>query len=643
MTRPQLALALWLLLCPAWAQGQGQGQPSSMTEQKATMRAAGTQLRAAERLARAGRKDDASAAFAEAQRLFGELGTAELDRRLQKAFDRLKADREAARRRLTTAGVTLAADPAADPNGSVPVEGDPLANGRGAAPLPGASAPGDAVSFVRDVAPMLNARCGECHVRQAKGGVRFPTHNDLLTPTGRGEPLVSSGQAGSSRIVLAITTGGMPPNGEIDPAEVDALTRWIDQGAVFDGADPSVTLDALRPEVAAEDDAPAARPARPPAQGTGTVSFAEEVAPLLVEHCGRCHIEATRGDLGFATFAALLKGPEGGPVVVPGDPDGSPLVRRLTGADVPRMPPRGDPLPAEQIDKISTWVREGARLDAGREDDPLKQVHFNALVARGEAEKVTMLRERSARQAWRLGLPDLPFESASSNRLMVIGAVGPDALSSIAEASEGVVTAALKAASGDSDARMGLGPIPLFVFGDPLDYAEFVRMVERSELPRGRVAHHRADGPGSYLCVLAPAGVLPEDPAPLASQAAALWVYEATGGHAPAWLAEGIGRASAARTYPKSPTVVSWTQRLPEALAASAKPDDFITGKLSPELSGAASAGFASALMTNRKGFDRFLAQLRDGRDLSAAAQAVYGRPLAGLVELWAERAARAR
>ena len=105
------------------------------------------------------------------------------------------------------------------------------------------------------------------------------------------------------------------------------------------------------------------RPAVTPAPtatpgGTATVSFREDVRPLLVRNCARCH----GGQLGLYvdSYDTLMAGSSRGPVVVPGDAPGSNLVRRLKGEATPRMPLDSGPLTDTEIALVETWIREGA-------------------------------------------------------------------------------------------------------------------------------------------------------------------------------------------------------------------------------------------------------------------------------------------
>ncbi len=112
--------------------------------------------------------------------------------------------------------------------------------------------------------------------------------------------------------------------------------------------------------------APEMAPVEPAAmvEGPPPVNFAEHVAPIFKEHCAKCHNEDTRKS-GFAAtgFALVMEGGSSGAVVTAGDPDGSRLLRLLTKAEEPAMPPSG-PIPAEQIEVVRAWIKAGALPDA---------------------------------------------------------------------------------------------------------------------------------------------------------------------------------------------------------------------------------------------------------------------------------------
>lgn len=71
----------------------------------------------------------------------------------------------------------------------------------------------------------------------------------------------------------------------------------------------------------------------------------QEVGALFRERCTGCHsdVSAPLG-LELDTFQNALEGSMNGPVLVPGDPAGSELIRRLKGESLPRMPLTGPPL-----------------------------------------------------------------------------------------------------------------------------------------------------------------------------------------------------------------------------------------------------------------------------------------------------------
>ena len=122
-------------------------------------------------------------------------------------------------------------------------------------------------------------------------------------------------------MIETIETGDMPRGGgKVTPQELQTLKAWIMAGAKFDGTDPE------SPIVAGA--TPATRPVNMNveirrATGSETVSFAADVAPLLVENCNGCHIDAmqNRGGLRMDTFAQLMRGGDTGPIAIAGNSD----------------------------------------------------------------------------------------------------------------------------------------------------------------------------------------------------------------------------------------------------------------------------------------------------------------------------------
>jgi mono/diheme cytochrome c family protein len=79
------------------------------------------------------------------------------------------------------------------------------------------------------------------------------------------------------------------------------------------------------------------------------VDFAHQVAPILKEHCAKCHMEeAKKGGFSMNTREALIEGSENGAVVEPGAADDSLLIESILSDDkTERMPPKGPRVPAD--------------------------------------------------------------------------------------------------------------------------------------------------------------------------------------------------------------------------------------------------------------------------------------------------------
>jgi hypothetical protein len=95
------------------------------------------------------------------------------------------------------------------------------------------------------------------------------------------------------------------------------------------------------------------------------VSYEADVAPILQEYCLSCHGGPGEDgeiviELGYdmSTYEGLMAGSDYGPVIEPGDPDGSLFLDMIVNGD---MPEDGDPVPAELIEVLRTWIAEGAQ------------------------------------------------------------------------------------------------------------------------------------------------------------------------------------------------------------------------------------------------------------------------------------------
>lgn len=101
----------------------------------------------------------------------------------------------------------------------------------------------------------------------------------------------------------------------------------------------------------------------------GEIKFNQQIRPILIENCTTCHGGVKQaGDVSFIyRQQALGKGKSGKSIIVPGKPEESEMIRRLTTNDPDdRMPPPKEhpkPLSKENIELLTEWVRQGAKWE----------------------------------------------------------------------------------------------------------------------------------------------------------------------------------------------------------------------------------------------------------------------------------------
>jgi hypothetical protein len=89
--------------------------------------------------------------------------------------------------------------------------------------------------------------------------------------------------------------------------------------------------------------------------------FETKIRPVLAGTCFKCHGgKKTNGGLRVDSRDALTRGGDSGPAVVPGDPEGSLVVRALRRSeDQLKMPP-DRPLPESVASDFEAWIKQGA-------------------------------------------------------------------------------------------------------------------------------------------------------------------------------------------------------------------------------------------------------------------------------------------
>jgi mono/diheme cytochrome c family protein len=90
--------------------------------------------------------------------------------------------------------------------------------------------------------------------------------------------------------------------------------------------------------------------------------FERRIRPVLAAHCFSCHgPQKQRAGLRLDSAAGLHEGSDNGPVVVPGKPQQSRLIKMVHGEGKKKMPPAPrSPLSATALADLTAWVAKGA-------------------------------------------------------------------------------------------------------------------------------------------------------------------------------------------------------------------------------------------------------------------------------------------
>lgn len=160
------------------------------------------------------------------------------------------------------------------------------------------------------------------------------------------------------RIVLLVMILGLLSACGAPPTAAPAATSGPTDTAA--PATETATEAPVATDTAAATEPPAATeaPATQPAVQGATVSFANDILPIIQSRCIGCHgRDRIEEGLDMNTHASLMAGSDNGPVIVPGDAANSLLVEMVA---TQKMPKRGPKLTPPQVQLITDWVSQGA-------------------------------------------------------------------------------------------------------------------------------------------------------------------------------------------------------------------------------------------------------------------------------------------
>ena len=247
-----------------------------------------------------------------------------------------------------------------------------------------------AVTFAKDIQPMLEKSCLSCHSADLKlaeldlstreAAMQGGTHGAVLVPG-------SADRSKLYRMAAGLDQPKMPMQGDaLTSAQLAALKAWIDQGAVWETS----------------------------------VSFAKDIQPILASSCLNCHGESLQlSKFDLRTRESALLGGQHGSDIVPGNAEQSRMYKRVAGLEKPAMPQQGTPLTPAQAAAVKQWINDGAKWDA----PPASSSATPAAPSTAASAAIAGLMERpitqEERNYWTFKLPVQTPPPAVANRNLV--------------------------------------------------------------------------------------------------------------------------------------------------------------------------------------------------------------------------------
>lgn len=501
------------------------------------------------------------------------------------------------------------------------------------------------VSFEREIAPILKEKCVRCHGPDRRSGkLRFDTYYEMSKGGTSGFLVRGKSPRNSllmARLLAKDTNLQMPKNGtRLPDDELLLISKWISQGAAFDGTDRTAEIgtSAMASETTGGADMKKIVIARP--DGSETVSFKDDLAPWLVGSCLGCHSgNNPSSSYSMATFEGILKGGDRGEAVVPGDPDNSMLIHltlRQKTPDGERLKmPQGNQrrIKQSQALMLETWVKEGAKFDGGDAKAPIRdlvptpeEIEAKRLAAMSNSE-FQERRLEQAKELWERVLPRDEVSHVTSEHFLVFASTEQRAkqISDWAERDIESIVSFFR-----FEGEPWRGRLAIFVAKDRFGYQEFNQVVFNRQTPAAMVSHSVVT-PGfsqAYVVLQDIGDTVDEDSmgirTSLTAQLAEAFVQR-SGNSPPRVVSRGAGLWLASKAAGSDDP---WFKRLPMRLknvSVARGQDVFNDGSFSfSEMDAVAHALAGFMAKSGRAKYVSFVNALQSGQNLRTAAQRAY-------------------
>ncbi len=488
-----------------------------------------------------------------------------------------------------------------------------------------------AVSFVKDVAPIIDSRCVECHgENNPRGNLRLDTFTGWRNG-GRGGLVLAPGAAARSLIIAKLTStdeqARMPRRGDALPKEqIETISTWINQGARFDGARIDMSLADLMFEEAK------GRVKLPKATGSEQVKFTQDIAPWFTSLCLNCHNSRRRsGGLSVETYFDIMKGGKSGEVIFPGDMENSRLFLLVGGKELPRMPQGQARITRRNYDDLVQWFKEGNTFDGPDARAPISS--FQARPMQAPTDRFSTMsdadlaafRQKQVGDKLREALSGEKVPFVTSPEFLVTGDAPESQLNAALDTAEDELPKLRKALGGE-----GLpwrGRLAVFVMKDRESYDALSEALDGKRPDRESFGHFRVSPNREYAHVVVLSGAEPPLKPVLIEQLGAAYVQR-SGKPLPGWLVHGIGVVMAEPSYGDRRALEQLEAEARSLAPAVVKPEEVFVDSSFSEASLRA-VGYTLVKFLQQNGgparFTKFLQEMEGGKSLDAALQSAYG------------------
>ena len=88
------------------------------------------------------------------------------------------------------------------------------------------------ISYSTTIQSIFTANCSSCHIESTRNNLSLSNYSSITSGNSSNGPVIIAGDHANSLLWQKVSSGIMPPSGQLTSDQINLIANWIDEGAL---------------------------------------------------------------------------------------------------------------------------------------------------------------------------------------------------------------------------------------------------------------------------------------------------------------------------------------------------------------------------------------------------------------------------